>query len=73
MDFLKNLNINEVNFGVSTGIEWKSSDEYISSYSPVDGKLIAKASICTAVQFEDVIEKATQAFNYWRLIPSPKR
>jgi aldehyde dehydrogenase (NAD+) len=41
MDFLKTLQIQGVNPGVSTGSAWiKTKAAVIESYSPVDGKLI---------------------------------
>ena len=45
MDFLKALNINDTNAGVSTGLNWIKSKGYtISSYSPVEGKLIGNGT-----------------------------
>ena len=40
---LKELGIQPENTGVSTGVQWfEGSGKWIESYSPVDGKLIAK-------------------------------
>ena len=37
---LKELGLNEINNGTSTGKDWFSNGEIIESYSPVDGALI---------------------------------
>jgi aldehyde dehydrogenase (NAD+) len=74
MDFLKTLRIQSNNLGVSTGTNWiKSFGETISSFSPVDGKLIANISGADADTYEKVVRKAEEAFMIWRLVPSPKR
>ena len=73
-DFLKVLHIDKQNLGASTGSHWlKSKGENISSYSPVDGKVIAKVTAATAKEYETVIATAQAAFIHWRAIPAPKR
>jgi aldehyde dehydrogenase (NAD+) len=73
-DFLKTLNIQSTNAGVSTGNQWlKSKGEKIISYSPVDGKEIASVTSADKKTYDAVIEKAKQAFEEWRLWPAPKR
>ncbi|HET6996578.1 MAG TPA: aldehyde dehydrogenase family protein [Chitinophagaceae bacterium] len=74
MDFLKILNIQSVNPGVSTGQQWiKSAGEKLDSYSPVDGKLIGSVTSADKKSYEAVIKKANDAFLQWRLVPAPKR
>lgn len=74
MEFLKELGIEPLNNGVSTGVNWiKSSGEVIESFSPVDGKKIAAVTAADAVAYEEVLQKANEAFKVWRLIPAPKR
>ena len=41
---LEKLGVNEINKGTSTGSNWFSEEDMISSYSPVDGKLIGKVT-----------------------------
>jgi aldehyde dehydrogenase (NAD+) len=72
-DVLKALGIKEVNDGCSTGSTWFANGEIIESYSPVDGKLIAKIKTGTKADYQKVIIAATTAFKYWRSIPAPKR
>ncbi|WP_228852771.1 L-piperidine-6-carboxylate dehydrogenase [Aegicerativicinus sediminis] len=70
---LKTLGIEEINQGSSTGKKWFSSGESISSFSPVDGELIAKVKTTTKEDYEKVILSAQEAFKSWRLMPAPKR
>ena len=73
MQFLKNLNIDEINSGTSTGTQWISTTELLESYSPVDGKKIASIQVTTKDTYEQVIIKAQEAFKVWRTVPAPKR
>jgi len=52
---------------------WFGKGEELSSYSPVDGKLIGKVKSSTKDDYEEVIKKAQVAFKEWRMIPAPKR
>lgn len=70
---LKALGIKDINEGTSTGTKWFSNGEIIESYSPVDGKLIAKVKTTTKQDFDQVLKTALSAFVYWRNIPAPKR
>ncbi len=71
---LKQLGIEEVNNGASTGGKWfKTRGSKIDSISPVDGKVIASVNAATEVDYEAVILKAQEAFKEWRIIPAPKR
>ncbi|MDB5246727.1 MAG: aldehyde dehydrogenase family protein [Segetibacter sp.] len=74
MNLLQQLNINEHNRGVSTGLKWlETKGETIQSFSPVDGKLIASVTATDKESYEAVIQKAKDAFIEWRMWPSPKR
>lgn len=73
-DFLKELGLKDLNPGVSTGSEWiDGKGEYIASYSPVDGALIGKVKSATREDYDQVMDKAAEAFKSWRKIPAPKR
>lgn len=74
MIFLQQLNVEETNSGVSTGIDWlKSSGAKIDSFSPVDGKLIGTVVSAGKSDYETVVRKAQEAFLQWRLWPAPRR
>ncbi|MGV0977427.1 L-piperidine-6-carboxylate dehydrogenase [Empedobacter falsenii] len=70
---LKELGISSENLGTSTGNTWFGKGEELSSYSPVDGKLIGKVKSSTKDDYEEVIKKSQVAFKEWRMIPAPKR
>ncbi len=70
---LKELGLEEINCGSSTGSDCFSSGELLGSYSPVDGKLIGKVKCSTREDYEKVMSAATSAFKSWRTVPAPKR
>lgn len=68
------VDVTKTNPGVSTGsIHWQGSANVLESYSPADGKLIAKIGSATKEDYEKVITKAVEAFGTWRMMPAPKR
>ncbi|MEJ7627250.1 MAG: aldehyde dehydrogenase family protein [Ferruginibacter sp.] len=74
MDFLKTLQITASNDGVSTGNKWiKSKGNKITSYSPVDGKIIGTVTGADRKSYDEVIKKAQAAFQDWRHWPAPQR
>ncbi|PJR03348.1 L-piperidine-6-carboxylate dehydrogenase [Avrilella dinanensis] len=72
-DALNQLGIKELNEGTSTGSQWFANGDIIESYSPVNGELIGKVKTSTKDDYEKVMQKATEAFKSWRLVPAPKR
>ncbi len=74
MDFLNDLQLNEINNGVSTGAGWPAAGgETIASHSPADGKLIASVTAANKENYEATVEKARAAFAEWQLWPAPRR
>lgn len=77
MDILKvlrNLGIQDVNPGSSTGQNWlDSSANTITSYSPVNGNVIASVQVSDDEAYETVMQSAEKAFTFWRNVPAPKR
>ena len=67
------LGIKEKNNGTSTGQQSFGGGKEISSYSPVDGRLIGRVTTTTSEEYEKVIQSATNAFKEWRLKPAPQR
>ena len=70
---LEKLGVNEINKGTSTGSNWFSEEDMISSYSPVDGKLIGKVTTTSRDDYDRVIDTAQAAFKEWRKVPAPQR
>jgi len=74
MEFLKELGIHAHNAGSSTGSTWfDNPKQIIESWSPVNGKKIAGISVTTKENYDQIIEKANQAWLVWRTWPAPKR
>lgn len=73
MNFLKTLNLQKVNSGVSTGNLWTKGKKSIESFSPVDGKLIGSVQVAERKDYDAVVARAEKAFQEWRLWPAPKR
>ena len=70
---LEKLGVNEINKGTSTGSNWFSEGNMISSYSPVDGKLIGKVTTTSREDYDRVIDTAQAAYREWRKVPAPQR
>ena len=70
---LEKLGVNEINKGTSTGSNWFSEGEMISSHSPVDGKLIGKVTTTSREDYEKVIKTAQTTYKEWRKVPAPQR
>ena len=71
--FLEALGLQESNAGTWIGHQSLPGEEYLESYSPVDGQLIGKVSVSTRQQYEQVVEAALEAYKFWRKLPAPKR
>jgi len=70
---LKDLGLNDVNNGTSTGKDWFSNGDIIESYSPVDGELIGKVKATTSADYEKTVSTAAKGFKDWRTWPAPQR
>jgi len=72
---LKELGIEEKNYGSSTGQKWgkTTSDGELKIVSPTDGKHIASVYQASAKDFESILNTADEAFKMWRKVPAPKR
>ena len=70
---LKELGVQSINEGTSTGSQWFSKGEIIESFSPVDGRLIGKVKTTAKEDYEKVMASATSAFKVWRATPAPRR
>lgn len=73
-EILKQLGIEEMNNGASTGKNWiDTKGKTISSYSPVDGKKISDVVCADEAAYDEIITTAQKGFLEWRQWPSPKR
>jgi aldehyde dehydrogenase (NAD+) len=68
------LGIKNNNLGTSTGKKWfRTAGASITSYSPVDGKVIGRVRATDEKTFHKVVKQAQVAFVEWRQVPAPKR
>ena len=72
-DVFVKLGIQAENLGTSTGQNFFSNGDLFASFSPVDGKEIAKVQATTADDYNRVVGAAQEAYKSWRLMPAPKR
>ncbi len=71
---LEQLGIKELSLGTSTGQDWViSNGQRRDIFSPINGEHIGTVEMSTVGTYEHVIEKAQEAFKYWREVPAPKR
>ncbi len=71
---LARLGIKEVNPGASTGLNWlDTTGDVTESVSPIDGEVIAKVNNATTGEYEEVMNKAAEAFSTWKSHPAPGR
>jgi aldehyde dehydrogenase (NAD+) len=73
---LKELGIEEKNFGGSTGQDGWISDpdgKELISYNPTTGEPIATVVQITGNTYPEISATAVQAFKRWREVPAPKR
>ena len=71
---LNRLGIQNVNPGVTTGVQWlETGGEVTSSVSPIDDEVIARVINATTDDYETVIRTAEKAFIAWKSVPAPNR
>lgn len=75
MDILKQLNLQDVNFGACSGENrWSSTQaKPLISYNPATEQIIASVYPCSNSDYDQTIQQAHQNFLTWRQIPAPKR
>ena len=72
-EILSSLNLKDKNAGTFIGGNALTSNNYITSKSPVDGKVIGTVSETTEEQYAQVVIAAKEAFNTWKTTPAPIR
>ncbi len=71
-DFLKDLGIEDQNYGGFCG-EWLGSGPDSEVTTPIDGSRIATVKQVTEIEYDQIVERAHEAFLKWRTVPAPKR
>ncbi|MFH1984460.1 MAG: aldehyde dehydrogenase family protein [Pseudomonadota bacterium] len=72
---LDTLGVAAVNDGASTGVQWHTAADsaLLTSTSPVDGGKIAAVRKASEDDYEQLMQRAIDAFHAWRCTPAPKR
>ncbi|HEX7766854.1 MAG TPA: aldehyde dehydrogenase family protein [Nitrospira sp.] len=73
---LKELGIQAVNPGGSTGSEWwsgQSGRPLLPSINPATGQIIAGTIPCVSDDYNHIANASVDAFKSWRMVPAPKR
>ena len=75
MDLLKQLNIQPQNPGAFSGHAWKNqlTNDCLHSINPSTNQNIADIAMCTEHDYQEVMQRAQEAFLAWRIIPAPQR
>ena len=72
-EILNALSLNDKNVGTSIGLTTFSSNQWISSYSPINGQKLGEVSSTSSSDYEKVVAASQAAFKALRSIPGPKR
>jgi aldehyde dehydrogenase (NAD+) len=73
---LRDLGIQAVNSGGSTGSTWwsgRNDGSLISSINPSTGEQIAGVYPCSPEDYQRIMKESVDAFLTWRVVPAPKR
>ncbi|MDB4107057.1 aldehyde dehydrogenase family protein [Bacteroidia bacterium] len=74
-ELLFDLGIKAKNESICTGREWITSlgTETKEVHSPVTGEKLAEVVYASQSEYEHVMKKAQEAFEYWKKVPAPER
>lgn len=72
-ELLQKLDLIGEQSGAGSGSWLSCGGEAIVTVSPIHGKAIGRVRCATRKDYELVVERATEAFREWRMVPAPKR
>ncbi len=73
---LRDLGIQAVNSGGSTGTGWwsgRNDGTLLPSINPTTGEQIAGVYPCSSEDYQRIMKESLEAFQVWRMVPAPKR
>ncbi|MBI5673241.1 MAG: aldehyde dehydrogenase family protein, partial [Nitrospirae bacterium] len=73
---LRDLGIQAVNSGGSTGNSWwsgRNDGSLLPSINPSTGEQIAGVYPCSSDDYLRIVKESVEAFRTWRMVPAPKR
>ncbi len=71
-DFFQKLGISGENLG-GFGGEWIGSGPELEVITPIDGSVIGTVRQVTEDEYDQIVDRAHEAFLGWRRVPAPKR
>ncbi|HJN91847.1 MAG TPA: aldehyde dehydrogenase family protein [Dehalococcoidia bacterium] len=71
-DVLKSLGIEDHNRGGFCG-EWLGSGPELEVTTPIDGSVIGTVQQVTEDEYDQIVDRAHEAFLHWRTVPAPQR
>ncbi len=71
-EFLATLGIEDMNVG-GFGGEWIGSGPDLEVITPIDGSRIATVRQVTEAEYDEIVQRAHEAFLQWRTVPAPRR
>ncbi len=73
-DVLSRLGVAEINSGAWAGAALPVGDgELVTSYNPATGEALGSVRLAGLSEYEQVVAKAQEAFERWRMVPAPQR
>ena len=72
VDFFQKLGITGENLG-GFGGEWIGSGSELEVVTPIDGSVIGTVRQVTEDEYDQIVDRAHEAFLNWRRVPGPKR
>ena len=69
------LGLSSTNPSWCTGLQWAGlhGGESVAVTSPITGEEIAKVELTSDEDYDQIVRKSQEAFEYWRVVPAPKR
>ncbi|MHC4080146.1 MAG: aldehyde dehydrogenase family protein, partial [Planctomycetota bacterium] len=71
-DALSALGIQDTNYGGFAG-EWVGSGPELEVITPIDGQRLATVKQVNESEYDQIVDRAHEAFLDWRTVPAPKR
>ena len=59
--------------GAGSGGELTCTGDILECISPIDSQLLGKIRCASREDYEKIIDRATETFTKWRMVPAPKR
>jgi aldehyde dehydrogenase (NAD+) len=72
-EFIRQLDLIGEQSGAGSAMDHRANGHLLKSLSPVTGEFLGGIRCADNADYQSVVEKAVEAFKYWRSVPAPKR